>query len=189
MPYFHHRYNYTWLNERAVETALALEVLGDHAGQDVLEIGNVLGHYVPVDHLVVDKYEVAPGVLNADAADLEIDGRFDLILCISTLEHVGLDEEVKDPLKASRAVTRLQSLLKPGGMLWITHPVGYNLDLDRQIRVGEVSFTRLRALRRDDFRNRWHEVPVDDVWSAQYDRLLYTAHGIVVAEYVAPAAA
>lgn len=186
--YFHHRYNYTWLNERAVETALAVEVLRDSAGQDVLEVGNVLGHYVPVDHLVVDKYEVAPGVLNADVADLELERRFDLIVSVSTLEHVGLDEDLKDPLKAGRAIARLQSLLKPGGRLWVTLPAGYNLDLDQQIREGEVSFTRLRALRRDDFRNRWREVPVEEVWSASYDWLLYTAHGLLVGEYVAPGA-
>src|SRR4051812_10569021 len=44
--YLNHRYNYTWLNERAVETALALEILRAHAGKDILEIGNVMSHYV-----------------------------------------------------------------------------------------------------------------------------------------------
>ncbi|GEP32855.1 hypothetical protein NSZ01_06230 [Nocardioides szechwanensis] len=185
VPYFHHPYNYTWLNERAVETALALEVLEEHRGKDVLEVGNVLGHYVPVGHVVVDKYERAPGVLNVDVADLALDARFDLILAVSTLEHVGLDEEVRDPLKAGRAISGLKGLLKPGGRLWVTHPVGYNADLDRQLRAGELGFTRLRALRRDDTRNSWREVSVDDVWDAAYDRLVYTAHGVVVAEYVA----
>ena len=96
MGYLNHRYNYTWLNERAVETALAFEVLRDHAGQDVLEIGNVMSQYVSVDHLVVDKYEHAPGVVNADVVDLHLDAKFDLILAVSTLEHVGLDEETLD---------------------------------------------------------------------------------------------
>jgi hypothetical protein len=31
-------------------------------------------------------------------------------------------------------------------------------------------------------------VPVDDVWSIRYDRLLYTAHAIVVGELVRPPA-
>lgn len=185
VPYFSHAYHYTWLNERAVETPLALEVLAEHDGADVLEVGNVLSHYHPVDHLVIDKYEVAPGVVNVDAADFETDRRFDLVLAVSTLEHVGLDEDVKDPDKAARAVGHLRSLLKPGGRLWITHPVGYNPDLDAQLRSGELGLS-LRALRRDEHRNRWREVPIDEVWSAGYDRLLYTAHGVVVGEYVAP---
>jgi hypothetical protein len=183
--YFNHRYNYTWLNERAVETALALEVLREHQGEDILEIGNVMSHYVSVDHVIVDKYEHAPGVVNADVADLVLEARFDLILAVSTLEHVGLDEDVLDPDKPGRAIARLQSLLKPGGLLWVTLPVGYNIDLDRQFREGVLGFTRLRALLREDARNVWRQVPFEQVWHASYDRLLYTAHGLVVAEYVA----
>ncbi len=186
MPYFRHAYNYTWLNERAVEVSLALEVLDAHAGGEVLEIGNVLGHYRPSEHLVIDKYEVAPGVVNADVADYETDRRFDLVLAVSTIEHVGLDEELKDPGKATRSLLHLKSLLKPGGVLWVTLPVAYNRDLDAQVRAGDVGFTRLGALRRDEHRNRWREVPAEQVWSATYDRLLYTAHGVVVGEYVAP---
>jgi hypothetical protein len=37
-------------------------------------------------------------------------------------------------------------------------------------------------------RQPWEQVPVDDVWGVAYDRLLYTAHAIVVAEYVRPTA-
>lgn len=184
--YLHHRYHYTWLNERAVEVALALEVLEEHAGRDILEIGNVMSHYVPVDHLVVDKYERSAGVVNADVGDLVLDERFDLILAVSTLEHVGLDEPILDPQKPGRAIGRLKALLKPGGHLLVTHPVGYNPDLDQQLRAEEIGFTRLRALVRQETRNRWRQVPVEQVWQSGYDRLLYTAHGLLVAEYFAP---
>ncbi|MGZ5399229.1 MAG: hypothetical protein ACXWDL_10185 [Nocardioides sp.] len=186
VPYFSHRYHYTWLNERAVEIALVRELLDRHDGADVLEIGNVLGHYSAVTHTVVDKYEQASGVLNLDAADLELGRTFDLILAISTLEHVGLDEQTVDTAKPARTIARLKAHLKPGGILWVTHPVGYNTALDEQIRSGSIGFTRLRALRRSDSRNVWREVPVDEVWAARYDRLLYTAHGIVVGEFIAP---
>ena len=70
-----HDYHYTWLNERAVEVALALDLLERHPGASVLEVGNVLGHYVPFEHTVVDKYEQAPGVLNEDVADLDLGRR------------------------------------------------------------------------------------------------------------------
>jgi SAM-dependent methyltransferase len=169
-----------------VEVALALEVLEEHAGRDILEIGNVMSHYVPVDHLVVDKYERSAGVVNADVGDLVLDERFDLILAVSTLEHVGLDEPILDPQKPGRAIGRLKALLKPGGHLLVTHPVGYNPDLDQQLRAEEIGFTRLRALVRQETRNRWRQVPVEQVWQSGYDRLLYTAHGLLVAEYFAP---
>ena len=191
VPYVHHRYNHTWANERAVEVALAAAELERAAGSRVLEVGNVMAHYlveVPPGHArtVVDKYEQAPGVLNTDVADLDAGGAYDLVLSVSTLEHVGWDEEVVDPEKPGRALALLKDSLAPGGRLWTTLPVGYNPHLDERLRAGEYGFTRLRALRRERSRNVWREVPLPEVWDAEYDRLLYTAHGVVIAEYDAP---
>lgn len=185
--YLRHPYNYTWLNERAVEVPLAAEVLAGHDPTRVLEIGNVTAHYLPVTHTVVDKYERAPGVLNADVVDLPVAGPYDLVLAVSTLEHVGFDEEAKDPGKPARAIERLASVLAPGGRLWCTFPVGYNPALDQALRSGALGFDRLTALRRTGRDNRWVQVPVDDVWGTAYDWLLYTAHAVVVAERVRPA--
>jgi SAM-dependent methyltransferase len=183
LPYLRHPYNYTWLNERAVEVPLALAAL-EQAGPDarVLEIGNVLAHYGPVGHTVVDKYEQAPGVHNVDVVDIRLPGPFDLVLAISTLEHVGLDEEVRDPDKPARAIAHLTSLLAPGGRLFCTFPVGYNAALDERLRTDGLGFTRLTALRRTGRDNSWKQVPVEQVWGTGYDWLLYTAQAIVVAE-------
>jgi hypothetical protein len=180
--YLHHRYHYTWLNERAVEVALARRVLAGHDPQDVLEVGNVLPHYLDTRHAVVDKYERAAGVHNADVVDLSPGREYGLIVSVSTLEHVGLDEDVRDPGKPVRAIRRLVELLAPGGTLWLTVPVGYNRELDDRLRDGAVAFDRLAALRRDPHRNRWRQVPVEQVWDAAYDRLLYTAHGLLIGE-------
>ena len=184
IPYLRHAYNYTWLNERAVEVPLAAAVLAEAGDRRVLEVGNVLAHYLPVSHPVVDKYEQAPGVHNVDVVDIDLPGPFDLVLAISTLEHVGFDEEVRDPGKPARAIAHLASLLAPGGRLWCTFPVGYNPALDEGLRTGGLGFTRLTALRRTGRDNRWEQVPVDDVWGTGYDWLLYTAQAVVVAELV-----
>ncbi|MGY1714460.1 class I SAM-dependent methyltransferase [Geodermatophilus sp. SYSU D01106] len=182
-----HPYHWTWLNERAVEVPLAEAVLdaapaAHGPAPRVLEVGNVLSHYRPVTHDVVDKYERAPGVRNADVVDLDGDGRYDLVLAISTLEHVGFDEEPRDPGKAARAVRRLHELLAPGGHLWATVPVGYNPDLDEALRTGALPFSRLTALRATGPGARWEQVPVEEVWGTPYDWLLYTARAVVVAE-------
>ena len=184
LPYLRHAYNYTWLNERAVEVPLAAAVLTEAGDRRVLEVGNVLAHYLPVSHPVVDKYEQAPGVHNVDVVDIDLPGPFDLVLAISTLEHVGFDEEVRDPGKPARGIAHLASLLAPGGRLWCTFPVGYNPALDEGLRTGGLGFTRLTALRRTGRDNRWEQVPVDDVWGTGYDWLLYTAQAVVVAELV-----
>jgi SAM-dependent methyltransferase len=193
-------YNYTWLNERAVEIPLATAQL-DAAVRAaratsatplrVLEVGNVLSHYLPdrddVRHTVVDKYERAPGVLNLDVVDLaiapDLPAPFDLVLAVSTIEHVGLDEQLQDPGKPARAIAALTELLAPDGRLWCTFPVGYNPALDARLREGGLGATRLTALRRTGRDNRWEQVPVEDVWGIGYDRLLYTAHALVVAEW------
>jgi SAM-dependent methyltransferase len=184
--YLRHAYNHTWLNERAIEVPLAEAVLVGHDPARVLEVGNVLAHYRPVRHAVVDKYEKSPGVRNLDVVDIDLPEPVDLIVAISTLEHVGLDEEIQDPGKPARAVAHLASLLAPGGRLWCTVPVGYNTEFDRRLREDGLGFTRLSALRRLDRANRWAEAPVEDVWGIGYDRLLYTAHAVVVAELVRP---
>ena len=187
--YLRHPYHYTWLNERAVEVPLATAVL-DAAGPRarVLEVGNVTGHYRPHAHTVVDKYEQAPGVHNVDVVDLPgtpgLAGPYDLVVAISTLEHVGVDEPVADPGKAARAVAALTSLLAPGGRLWVTVPLGYNPVLQAQLLSGELGFDRVTALRRTGRDNRWEQAAPADVAGTRYDWLLYTAHAVLVAELV-----
>jgi hypothetical protein len=40
-----------------------------YVGRNVLEVGNVLSHYFPVHHDVLDKYEKAKGVINEDVVE------------------------------------------------------------------------------------------------------------------------
>jgi SAM-dependent methyltransferase len=185
--YLFHRHKFTWLTERAVEVPVAQALVDQHAPDRVLEIGNVLAHYRPQQYVVVDKYEQAPGVLNRDVLDLEGLGDFDLVVAISTLEHVGWDESPQDPDKAARAVNVLRSLLAPGGLLAITVPVGYNPAFDAALRSGEVPLDRAVALRRAGG-NRWREVTPADVWSVPYDFLLYRARGVLFGFIQRPAA-
>src|SRR5690606_34112160 len=110
---FDHPYNTTILNERAVEIPVVLDWLpGKGRG---LEVGNVLGHYGVKGRRVVDLYEQADGVENLDLFDIE--GHFDWIVSISTLEHVRWDTEPRDPNGAVEAIGHLRSLLSPGGRM------------------------------------------------------------------------
>lgn len=178
--YFWHRYNATWRNERAVEIPVARGFLAGIPAEKVLEIGNVLSHYGPVSHQVVDKYERAEGVVNADACDFEPDRNYELILSISTLEHVGWDEEPRDPTKVLKAFDNLRALLAPTGKLMVTIPLGYNPPLDQMISEDKISFTMKVYLKRDQTRNTWREVNSDDVRHPYYDRQAYAAHELLV---------
>lgn len=178
--YFVHPYNQTWRNERAVEVAIVLRALDEQPTARVLEIGNVLAHYGRRGHDVVDKYETAPGVRSVDVVELDAEEPYDLVVTISTLEHVGLDEDVRDPAKPRRAVERMAAVLAPGGTLLVTVPLGYNESLDRDLRAGLLGFDELRFLKRVSASNRWSEVRAAEVEGISYGAPYPWANGLAV---------
>ncbi len=147
-------YNTTWLTERAVEVPIVEQLVREAESRDqsILEVGNVLAYYGKHDHVVVDKYEQAPGVLNQDIVDFSPGEKFGLVVAISTLEHVGWDERPKTPEKLIVALEKMRALVAPGGKLVVTMPVGYNDYLDKRLRDGDLGFDWLGAVRR---RHRW----------------------------------
>lgn len=178
--YFWHRYNATWRNERAVEIPIARDFLAGVASENVLEIGDVMSNYGPVSHQVVDKYQKGEGIINADVCDFRSEKKYQLILSISTLEHVGWDEEPKDETKVLRAFENLRGLLAPGGELLVTVPLGYNPSLDKLIEEARIGFSERIYLQRQPRRNTWKEVSAEDVRHPRYDRQAYTAHELLV---------
>lgn len=179
-PYLYHRRHPSWLNERAVEVPIGRHMVELHQGQRILEVGNVLALYGPRSHEVIDKYERAPGVRNIDALDLSDERGYDLIVSISTIEHIGWDERPQEPERALRAIEHLGQLLAPNGMFIFTVGVGYNPFLDRALADGQVDLTRLSALRRDGRRTRWEQVSPEMVWDAPYDEMFFAASGVVI---------
>ena len=181
-PYALHAYNTTWMHERAVELPIALEAhaAARAAGARILEVGHVLGHYGATGHDVVDKYERAPGVRNADVLDLDTSERYDLVVSVSTLEHVGVDDSPADPRRAVAAAQRLHELVAPGGSLLATVPTGYNHALVEAIRSGDAGFADVRALARRGTGLDWREAPVPEACALPYDRLLYRARAVLV---------
>jgi SAM-dependent methyltransferase len=185
--YFHHRANMTWANERAVEMPIFLALLDGVADDRVLEVGNVTQQYRPHRHVVVDKYERSPGVLNEDVVDYAPDARFDLIVSISTIEHVGFDEDVKDPEKIGAALRHLASLLAPGGRLVVSLPLGYNPQLDERIRGRALPFTHEAYLERTS-RWTWRESTLEGVAHKAYNAPYEAANGMLIGTVEAPPA-
>jgi glycosyltransferase involved in cell wall biosynthesis/SAM-dependent methyltransferase len=178
--YFYHPYNLAWRNERTIEVPIASELLLAHEGQSILEVGNVLGHYIDSDHDVLDKYEEAEGVTNEDVVDFNPGKNYDLILSVSTLEHVGWDEVPRDPGKVAAAVNNMASLLAPGGEFMATVPLGFNQELDRQLENGALPFSDVYFLKRIGRKNEWKQT---DLWSAlgsKYGGSAFRAKAIAV---------
>ena len=175
--YLLHNYNRTYSNERAVEVPIVAGIVERGRGA-ILEIGNVLGHYRPVSHEVLDKYEVAAGVINADIVDWSPARRYDLIVSISTLEHVGWDE-AREPDKVARVVERIRTWLAPGGRAVFTWPLGYNPSIDALIDTG--TFAEMGFLARVSADNRWVEAGRDAVRGAAYGSPYPLGNAIAVA--------
>ena len=179
-PYLYSYSNFTFLNERAVEVPIVRKIWNQNMGRRILEVGNVLSQYYPVEHDVLDKYESVDGIINQDVVDFNPEKKYDLIICISTLEHVGWDERPKDPEKVLRAIDNLRELLDKQGKIIVTIPLGYNPGIDDLIRKGNIQFTELRCLKRISGNNRWIETEWQEVERSTYNNNYPRAEGIVI---------
>ena len=168
LPYAFARYNNSFLNERIVEIAIAEHFLAEGGAGRLLEVGNVLSHYGHTGHTVVDKYESVPGVLNVDVVDFVPERPFDAVVAISTVEHVGWDEQPREPEKVFRAIEAIRNCVAAGGRLLVTIPIGYNQRLDAGLRSGEVKFPREGWLVRTNRRNDWVQTDQDEAMAGRY---------------------
>jgi SAM-dependent methyltransferase len=86
----------------------------------------------------------------ADVRDLPFDeGSFELAICISTLEHIGRDNEVyglgdqSDEQGAARALEALHRVLTGSGRLLVTVPCGERQDLGWQVQLPPAEWVAL----------------------------------------------
>ena len=84
----------------------------------------MLSYYMPTYHDVLDKYEKGDGVINEDVANFKPEGKYGLIVSISTLEHVGWNETPKDSGKIPEAISNMLEMLEPVGQIVSTVPLG-----------------------------------------------------------------
>jgi hypothetical protein len=174
-------------NERTVEIPVARAFLDDKKGE-ILEVGNVLSNYFPFPHDIVDKYERVRGVINEDIVTFSPSKRYDAIVTLSTLEHVGWDEEPRDPQKIVHAIARLKTLLADGGELLATLPLGYNSFFDDLVRERNTGFSETTYLVRVSSGNRWREASLDEVGTARYGTPYANANALVVGYFRKPLA-
>lgn len=190
LPKFISLHNHTFRNERCVEVAVVLDVLSRYAGADILEVGNVMAHYKKVQHDVIDKYEKGVRVLNVDITDYRPDKSYDLIISISTLEHVGFDDSKyggvqmapeRSGEKIVMVVNALKNFLKPGGVLLFTIPLGYNPFLDDCVRAGLLDLTESYYYRKFGA-NNWQPVSQTEADGQPYSKsgLFWHANAILI---------
>jgi SAM-dependent methyltransferase len=144
-----------WSDERAIEIPWAL---ARYAGERrVLDIGTAFAERAYVEGLqelgaaelvTVDLAE--PADVIADVRDLPFeDGRFDLALCISTLEHIGRDNATydvdapRDERGDEAALRELRRVLAGDGRLLVSVPTGVHDDQGWQVQREPLAWIEL----------------------------------------------
>ena len=161
------------LDERIVEIPWVVANLPP--GGPVLDAGSALNHPIilervmpRVESLTITTFteeeahpELGPAYVTADLRKLPFeDGSFETIVCVSTLDHVGMDNSAygaedtrsEDPgREVAVAVGELHRVLRPGGRLLVTVPYGLPEDHGwcRQFDESEVRAIA-RAFGEDD---------------------------------------
>lgn len=181
---FYHSYNMTWACERCVEVPIMLHHIASAQGQAVLEIGNVLSHYRAVSHQILDKFETGVGVINHDIIGFNPGQKYDLIVSISTFEHIGFDDDEYDERgeKILAAIESCRSLLSRGGRFFMSVPAGYNPALDRLIinhRLGEKEAIFIKRVARLD----WQTVGRDEAMQCRFGHPYPYANAVMIAEF------
>jgi SAM-dependent methyltransferase len=153
-----------------MEIPIAWDIVRQSKDKRVLEIGNVLKHYYDCHHDVVDLWERYPGVINIDILDFNPVQKYDLVISVSTFEHIGWDEKPRRPEKLLPAVDHvLQHVLAPGGKFIMTVPLGYNRALDRFLFNENLPFTRIDCMRQVESRhNLWEMSPWESILQNEF---------------------
>lgn len=183
MKYNINKYNLSWGCERAIEIPITKRYLKDKT--KILEVGNVLSHYYPSDWKIIDKFEKEKGVTNIDLFDYNPKDEFDLIVSISTLEHIGIDDSVANKELGLKAIEKLKTLLKKDGEMLVTIPVGYNPILDKAF-IKKGTFDQVYAMKRVAIWNTWKQVTPKQVINTKYGWPYNNANAILVGYFKKP---
>lgn len=134
---YYNRIGFNNIAERSVEIPIGVDFYNQIKSESkVLEIGNVLANYESLfrgndnfkTRRIIDKYEVAAGVENIDLMELNESQKYNYIISISTVEHIGQENSIhegfdgfEEPLKG---IAKIYDLLDIGGKALITVPFG-----------------------------------------------------------------
>ncbi|WP_341738383.1 hypothetical protein [Microcoleus sp. CAWBG640] len=218
---YYNRIKFNNPTERAVEISIAFDFIANRENtQKILEVGNVLSHYENSlsenmgvrTRRIIDKFEVDLGVENEDLMDLPSAEKYDAIVSISSVEHIGQagdpsggygektqSRDLEGPLKA---IAKIYDLLAMNGKALITVPFGRLTDAEWYIQFSKeylevlwkkyaipkdaISANYLKLIDRETADDKhymlWREVDVLELRDSEYGWPWSQANSIAIIE-------
>ena len=185
LEYFYHPYNITWRNERIIEVPIVLHELSqiDKQSNKILEVGAVLQHYTDTEWDVLDKFETADNIKKEDITTYNPEQKYDFVMSISTIEHVGYDDSEKDEKGVEKAIKNIkENILSEKGKAIITLPYGYNPAVEEFLENHKEICEKITYLQRQNNENEWKEVTEEELKGCKYGQPHNAANGIAIIE-------
>ncbi|MEG3857521.1 hypothetical protein [Microcoleus sp. herbarium12] len=218
---YYNRIKFNNPTERAVEISIAFDFIANLENpQKILEVGNVLSHYENSlsenlglrSRRIIDKFEVDLGVENEDLMSLPSTEKYDAIVSISSVEHVGQGDdpsggygeqtESRDLEAPLKAIAKIYDLLALNGKALITVPFGKLTDAEWYIQFSKeylevlwkkygipkdaISANYLKLIDRETADEKhymlWKEVDVRELSESEYGWPLSQANSIAIIE-------
>ena len=170
-------------NERVIEIPYVYSFIKNTKIKKLLEIGNTLSNYFDLEHVIIDKYETANNIINIDIVEYVTKNKYDLIISVSTIEHIGYDEPKKEYGKALKALQKLIGLLNKNGKLVITVPLNYNPEINSIIVEKKIKFSEIHFMKRISWFNTWKETTQADALKCAYGGKYSAANAIAFLVY------
>lgn len=176
--------NLAWTTERTIEVPIVMDYVkyAYARNQRILEVGNTLHQYSGLKNYdIVDKYEYRKGIINVDIEDFKPVGKYDLIVSVFTMEHVGWDvPDEPDPEKIPRVLRKMKDWLAPGGRAVITMPIGWNSEVDKRLKSGTLPFSEEHYMECFSKYNQWRETIKEQALRKKYGTPSAAGNAIVV---------
>lgn len=205
LNYFYHSYRNHRLGERSIEIPIIRHYLKKTGIRDMLEIGNVINHYYSFfqdlidSKIVVDKYEKGWGIINKDIRDYFIDNKYNLIISISTFEHMDSDrgknpEYVKGKSKfgtnaADNIFHVCNNLLNNRGLFLLTAPLSQHIEWNQTIfetGILNKDLLNVKSIRKYYMKKineiEWKQIDENEAIKAKYNYPLFGINAISIIE-------
>ena len=167
--------------ERRIEVGLGHSILSwaNNLGYTVVEFGNVLTKFTSnANHDVVD---IIDGPIKKDFEFFKIDKKYDLLISISSLEHMGKDIFKEEGVE--KTIRVMNHIIEISDRCLVTVPLKWNLEFDKLLYDNKTPFQWTVMKRTSNI--TWEETTLSEARysSREYNAPYKWANDVAIGHY------